>query len=415
MLDSAEVGTGLGQVQQAPYDALKQAITDSEAKIKTIMQLTDIQAIVDDLQAKRDAMAASAVMPETGKYYWIVSQGAGRFNAAIGASNNADGAALLQGAVIEVEGMPNTFDEATAQTNYEYVWYLGQDADGTQYLRNVATGYYMNGNTTTDMTTTKEKAPIKVSYAKAGVVAVQVLFNDSTESGSIYLNNNANDVTKYFIDNNSCYDFKEVDFGDVPANYVSVDEGWHFLCLPYAIMDGASNSDTYRVLGINSNNELVLQSEYNFAPGEPFVYYLEPAKEGEEAITADDFGVDLTQGLVSEGSLVNGVQGVLSGITIEEEAGFGILTGQDTVYVTTADDDYDIANNSAYITSQIPVVDVEADYVLPIQGEITGTTVGIDKVVIVPKDGKIYDLQGRRVSRPGKGIYIVDGKKMIFK
>ena len=158
MLDSAEVGTGLGQVQQAPYDALKQAITDSEAKIKTIMQLTDIQAIVDDLQAKRDAMAASAVMPETGKYYWIVSQGTGRFNAAIGASNNADGAALLQGAVIEVEGMPNTFDEATAQTNYEYVWYLGEDADGTQYLRNVATGYYMNGNTTTDMTTTKEKA-----------------------------------------------------------------------------------------------------------------------------------------------------------------------------------------------------------------------------------------------------------------
>ena len=33
----------------------------------------------------------------------------------------------------------------------------------------------------------------------------------------------------------------------------------------------------------------------------------------------------------------------------------------------------------------------------------------------MPKDGKIYDLQGRRVSRPGKGIYIVNGKKMIFK
>ena len=190
------------------------------------------------------------------------------------------------------------------------------------------------------------------------------MFNDSTESGSIYLNNNANDVTKYFIDNNSCYDFKEVDFGEDPANFVSVDSGWHFLCLPYATI-GASNSQTYRVLGINSNNELVLQSEYNFAPGEPFVYYLEPAEEGEEAITSDDFGVDLSQGLVSEGSLTNGVQGVLSGITIEEEAGFGILTGNDTVYVTTADDDYDIANNSAYITSQIPVVDGEADYVLP--------------------------------------------------
>ena len=411
MLDSAEVGTGLGQVTQAPYDALKQAITDSEAKIKTVMQLTDIQAIVDDLQAKRDALAASAVMPATGKYYWIISKGPGKLNAAIGAANNADGAALLQGAVIEVEGMPNTFDEATAQTNYEYVWYLGQDADGTQYLRNVATGYYMNGNTTSDMTTTKEKAPIKVSYAKAGVVAVQVLFNDSTESGYIYLNNNANDVTKYFIDNNSCYDFKEVDFGDVPANYVSVDEGWHFLCLPYAIMDGASNSDTYKILGINSDNELVLQSEYNFAPGEPFVYYLEPAKEGEEAITSDDFGVDLTQDLVSEGSLLNGVQGILSGISVE--AGYGVLAGSDTIEVTTGT--RAVGNNSAYVVKTATLTDAEGDYVLPINGELTGTSTGIDKVVIVPKDGKIYDLQGRRVSRPGKGIYIVNGKKMIFK
>lgn len=31
------------------------------------------------------------------------------------------------------------------------------------------------------------------------------------------------------------------------------------------------------------------------------------------------------------------------------------------------------------------------------------------------KDGKILDLQGRRVDNPGKGIYIVSGKKMILK
>ena len=27
----------------------------------------------------------------------------------------------------------------------------------------------------------------------------------------------------------------------------------------------------------------------------------------------------------------------------------------------------------------------------------------------------IYDLQGRRVTNPAKGIYIINGKKMIFK
>ena len=40
--------------------------------------------------------------------------------------------------------------------------------------------------------------------------------------------------------------------------------------------------------------------------------------------------------------------------------------------------------------------------------------------VNVPKDnterkGTVYDLSGRKVERPGKGIYIVDGKKVVLK
>ena len=47
-----------------------------------------------------------------------------------------------------------------------------------------------------------------------------------------------------------------------------------------------------------------------------------------------------------------------------------------------------------------------------------GTAVGIDEIVAdrpgALRQRGIYDLMGRRVTVPGKGIYIVNGKKVLF-
>ena len=41
---------------------------------------------------------------------------------------------------------------------------------------------------------------------------------------------------------------------------------------------------------------------------------------------------------------------------------------------------------------------------------------GIDQLVAgTPLDNQVYDLQGRRVENPTKGIYIVNGKKVLYK
>ena len=37
----------------------------------------------------------------------------------------------------------------------------------------------------------------------------------------------------------------------------------------------------------------------------------------------------------------------------------------------------------------------------------------IEEVMNVPSDAEIYDLQGRRVSHMMKGVYIINGKKVI--
>jgi hypothetical protein len=47
---------------------------------------------------------------------------------------------------------------------------------------------------------------------------------------------------------------------------------------------------------------------------------------------------------------------------------------------------------------------------------IEGDATGISEVRSMTEDGRndIYDLQGRKVQTPGKGLYIVNGKKVII-
>jgi hypothetical protein len=47
---------------------------------------------------------------------------------------------------------------------------------------------------------------------------------------------------------------------------------------------------------------------------------------------------------------------------------------------------------------------------------LSGEATGIDNVSVSNcGNGEVYDLQGRRVSQPTKGLYIVNGKKVVIK
>lgn len=70
---------------------------------------------------------------------------------------------------------------------------------------------------------------------------------------------------------------------------------------------------------------------------------------------------------------------------------------------------FDLAANKAYLAIQQPS---------PTQGFIginPGEESGIEAVFTTNDDSNVYDLQGRRVAQPQKGLYIVNGKKVIIK
>ena len=47
------------------------------------------------------------------------------------------------------------------------------------------------------------------------------------------------------------------------------------------------------------------------------------------------------------------------------------------------------------------------------EGETTG--INAVKTTVDTKDAAVYDLQGRRVMQPTKGLFIVNGKKVVIK
>ena len=82
------------------------------------------------------------------------------------------------------------------------------------------------------------------------------------------------------------------------------------------------------------------------------------------------------------------------------------------------DTDLVVPANKAYVQVS-PSVFTTSAYALSIsfcEGEVTGiseaTLLNINEVI---KNNNVYDLSGRRVAKPTKGLYIVNGKKVVIK
>ena len=64
---------------------------------------------------------------------------------------------------------------------------------------------------------------------------------------------------------------------------------------------------------------------------------------------------------------------------------------------------------------RMPWLDGNGGYVWYLLLEEGGDTTGISTVAASQKDNAVYDLQGRQVNNPTKGLYIVNGKKVVVK
>ena len=103
--------------------------------------------------------------------------------------------------------------------------------------------------------------------------------------------------------------------------------------------------------------------------------------------------------------------------TAGDQTNFILADGAHGINFYTLSEAGDLAAGKAYL--HLPTTAVAAmsrPFKLVFDDETTGMTTGIDGISENEKaDGTYYDLQGRRIAQPAKGLYIVNGKKVFIK
>ena len=92
---------------------------------------------------------------------------------------------------------------------------------------------------------------------------------------------------------------------------------------------------------------------------------------------------------------------------------FGVQDGEAGFYLVPSSDSFTSAAGKAYLELTAEQASAESRLAFNfVDGETTGISESVSKAAT---DGRYYDLQGRRVALPTKGLYIVNGKKVIVK
>ena len=125
------------------------------------------------------------------------------------------------------------------------------------------------------------------------------------------------------------------------------------------------------------------------------------------------FSGTTASGSIIEGNLMKGYAGAAQyeTVTLPEDASTYILSVKNgTAGFYKKDAAFKVYNHKSYL--QVPKNTMNA---LRIRfGEESDPTAIPDIILGDTKPQAVYDLQGRRVQTPGKGIYIVGGKKVVY-
>lgn len=413
--DDTKIGyyaTGSVAELQAATDAARTKVTDH-------MTFEEIQVVKEELRAAIATFNSKLNMPVEGTLYYIVSKTGSEAETA--AVNNVLYAAGNEEANIRW----GYYDRETGTPDYEdrlnAYWILEKNEDDSYSIRNVATGYYLGNQPkfNVQVLLSKEKSSVNLRFARlAGafniVMAEEVYANTQPGTNRLVTWNSAEGA------DNSAFAFEPATdkfayYRDVTANQPQI------ITLPFEITGVPNYGYCYKVLGQKDRNvQLMEYGQDEMIPaGTPFVYLSPSEDDVIEIFNTTEAADALTYNF--EPALHNGLQGVLEPTTLTAE-GMGILNGASaTVVATEVGNEYRVSANTGFFRA-IPATEIDGDYTLTIDGEITGIK---NATVVKNENVNVYTLSGvmvRKNVKAGnaanglpKGIYIIGSKKVVVK
>lgn len=311
------------------------------------------------------------------------------------------------------------FESDVENGNYAaYVWKMQKNADGTFSLRHALTNLYMAYNDKAEvyLAPADKKASFKVQSAhKPGIVNIafeeDLFLNAQPGTNNVVTWGAANgyDNSAFFLT-----EAEEVEAGKTTNIDFTQSENVRCVVMPMDVTVGAG--EYYRALG-QSVNDGKYYAEFKAAAngdkipaGTPFLFR---PTDGKARFA---FGTEF----VTEGKTENGLRGVLEAYKVRME-GYCVLRNSTinkevvSEYVW-ANNETVIAAGQGYFGSEAPQVAYQSGQlqIACPDGAFSASIVeSINEVVAAPAVKATFDLQGRRVQQAAKGLYIINGVKVV--
>ena len=178
------------------------------------------------------------------------------------------------------------------------------------------------------------------------------------------------------------------------------------ICLPKQALP--SGADIYSVSSISDGNLSLEKVDGYMAAGVPYLF----------KATQDNPTFTMSGAAVDAPVEVTGLVGTFEPIPAPKGDEYYVLSNN-KLYNVDAAANVNVGANRAYINlNAVPTTSARGSVFLTLEG-YDPTGIGEIRTDNTPTDNSasdvIYDLYGRRVSHPQRGIYVVNGKKILFK
>ncbi|MBR1594640.1 MAG: discoidin domain-containing protein [Alloprevotella sp.] len=406
--DAAEELDELGYFQDGAKAALYSVIEEVEGTIKDVMTNDEIKSGETKLEKAIADFFGKLNTPVDGTYY--------RIRNAATVQTAAQSAYLLAGGNGNSRVIWGGANDANMTLELGYIWKCIKNEDGSFNFQNALTGNYM-GTTQqlSSMPIYMSDTLVSIRLESAKVPGQFVLRQGDSNA---YANTSPQGymVTYYDYDENSRFTFiPEANDAWLGEEYIALSDDYvHPFTLAFSV--DAADVPLYKVLGVKDNLTLELVETKDIEAGVPFL-----ARRSEAgSLSLYPTATDVTNFVyVNEPKTENGLVGTLGGVELESVEGIGVFYND--LVLMAEKNETSFGANSAYLKlSEIPETNLTGDVSLELDGEVytylVNYRVGVNDLTIArPAQNVVFDLSGRRVLNAKKGLYIINGKKVLVK
>ena len=394
----ANVGNGVFQIPTSAVSALTTAISAAQNVYNNGTTATEMNDAKSTLESAVSTYEAAEINAPTDGQLFTVSLASGKWSAngidfenqAMTYIANDRPDAGLYNIQYKLDANVN-LAQAFTFTKVEGNKYKMSQIDADGVARYICTGVVYSGNAAQIRTTTDASKALSVEVIPTSEEGIWNLKN--TEANQ-YIG--AQDAGVYTVNSHIKFKLAETQKPSIVINTTAA--GYGTVMLPFAVSEITSGVKVYSCAAVDGKL-LTLEEVTEMKANTPYI--IEGAWDA--TLTGDAQGTALTYS-----------EGLLTGVYTQTDAPVGSyvlqkLNDKVAFYVVEEGKQPMVGANRAYLTAPAGS-NVKAIFFDDTATGINGINAGGDF-----ENAVIYNLSGQRVSNPSKGIYIVNGKKVLVK